>query len=94
MEAWASAQGSPNYLFSHITADQFFGTVKTSDYETFPDGAPTATSARAVYNFQRIGMKATVEKTFVTPIPAQLVSGKNWDGLNGAIKVMPPKSGP
>jgi RHS repeat-associated protein len=94
MEAWASALGSPNYLFSHITADQFFGQVETGGYETFPDGSPTAISARAVYNFKRIGMKATVEKTFVTPIPAAQVSGRNWEGLNGAIKVIPPKSGP
>jgi RHS repeat-associated protein len=93
MEAWGSAGGLSNYQLAHVWANQFFGQIDTLSSETLPTGAAIATSSRSVYNFSRSGTKVTVDRIFVTPLPAETVRN-NWDRITGTIKVIPPNSGP
>ncbi len=91
LEAYVSIkEGLTNFEAAHKRANEFFGDLRVSaKIETLPAGAATATSGRAVYEFQRIGVKATVEKIFITPQPAADVD-KNWERIRGNIRVIPP----
>jgi len=90
MEAYVGvAEGLGTYREAHARANEFFGDVKVGGLEGLPAGAAMATSGRAVYDFRRVGTKATVEKTFFTPQPAQSLPN-NWERTQGNIKVIMP----
>jgi RHS repeat-associated protein len=89
MEAFGSAGGIPSYELAHVFANQFFGNVEGSSPQGLPTGAASITSARRIYNFKRLGIEVTVEKTFVTPQPAESLP-QSWDRTRGNIRVIPP----
>jgi len=78
-----------NFEAAHKRANEFFGHLRVICPNPLPAGAATATSGRADYVFQRIGVTATVEKTFITPQPAADVS-KDWERIRGNIRAIPP----
>ena len=92
MEAYGSAGGIPSYQLAHIFANQFFGDVGPSFIESLPVNAVSSSAARISYNFKRLGTEVTVEKTFVTSVPAASLPN-NWHRMKGDIRVIPPSQG-
>ncbi|HYR77922.1 MAG TPA: DUF2341 domain-containing protein [Pyrinomonadaceae bacterium] len=86
------AEGLGTYEAAHKRANEFFGDVRVGSIETLPPGAATATSGRTIYDFQRVGIKATVEKIFITPQPAESVPA-NWERIRGSLRVIVPGQG-
>ena len=74
---------------AHARANEFFGDVRVGSIEALPQGAAMVTSGRTVYDFRRVGIQATVEKTFITPQPAQSLPN-NWERTRGNIRVIVP----
>ena len=90
LEAYVSVkEGLNTFDKAHARANEFFGNLRITGPNALPAGAALATSGRAEYDFRRIGVKATVEKTFITPQPAASVSN-NWERIRGNIRVIPP----
>lgn len=82
------AEGLSTYKGAHDRANEFFGDVKVGAIEGLPAGAAMATSGRTVYDFRRVGSKVNVEKTFITPQPAQSLPN-NWERIQGNLKITP-----
>ncbi len=89
MEAYAAAGGISSFQLAHIFANQFFGNVNVSDITGVPAGASTVSGAQMTYEFRRIAEKVTVERTFVTPQPAESLPNA-LDKVGGRIRVIAP----
>ena len=89
LEAYVGvAEGLSTYKAAHDRANEFFGDVKVGAIKGLPAGAAMATSGQTVYDFRRVGSKVNVEKTFITPQPAQSLPN-NWERIQGNLKITP-----
>ena len=89
MEAFASKQGQQDFQLAHAYANKFFGDVRVEQIGGLPEGAQTATTARATLNFRRLQTKVSIEITLTTPQPAESLPNR-FDYLQGNIRVLKP----
>lgn len=91
LEAYAGvAEGKSTFDAAHKRANEFFGNVVVSGIEAVPKGSNPVFTGQAIYNFQRVGVQATVQKPFITPQPAESLPN-NWERIRGHVRVIPPK---
>jgi RHS repeat-associated protein len=71
LEAYAGvAEGKSTFEEAHKRANEFFGSVVVSGIEAVPKSANPTFTGQAIYNFQRLGVRVTVQKLFISPQPA------------------------
>jgi len=91
LEAYVSvAEGLKEVQRAHARANEFFGDVLISNYQSVNALSGNVYIGKADYNFRRIGITANVEKRFITPIPQQELQSKWGAGGGGNIRVLPP----
>jgi len=91
LEAYVSvAEGLKEVQRAHARANEFFGNVSVSNYDSVNVLGGDVYIGKAVYTFGRIGISVNVEKRFVTPIPLRELQSKWGAGGGGNIRVLPP----